>query len=291
MPRRARPAPANRSGTPPRFDSPMSRLASIPRKHHRGAADVARDDDEELPLAARLARLWAAQDRAGFCAIVIAEAMPQFCRIVSTGLNLQQSDAEDCAAEALEAFLDRPESVSVSNPYGYLARSAWNNGATVHRRRRRELVRSVEALSPSAGPDAADDLVQKSALVPDEWAVVAVEETLGEVEADASWATVVVEEALERLTGSQQALIRHLFALPFDFSRQDFDVRSQEAAAALGLKPEAFRKTKQRAYEALRKVIPQVVADLGVKPPTRFVAVFEETRGRFLANERDDEDG
>ena len=80
--------------------------------------------------------------------------------------------------------------------------------------------------------DAVDELLQTSALVPEEWAVVAVEEALGEIEADSSWAAVVIEEALSRLTAAQRKLIGHLVAHPFDLSRNDFDVRSAEAAEA-----------------------------------------------------------
>jgi RNA polymerase sigma factor (sigma-70 family) len=249
---------------------------------------VGNNEDGVLPLATRLARLWAADDRAAFYALVVAEAAPQWCRMMVSGLRLQECDADDCIAEAIEAFLDRPDGHTVSNPHAYLARSAWNRGTTFHRQRRRELVLPVEALSPSADPEASQPLVEAAVSVSDQWAMVAVEETLGEVEAEESWATLVVEEALAKLTAQQRQLIRHLSHLPFDFDRKDFDVRSQEAAASLGMTPEAFRKAKQRAYETLRKVIPQVVADLRIQPPARYVAAFEETRGRFMADEPDD---
>jgi len=240
-------------------------------------------DDDDQPLAARLARLWSAQDRGAFFALVLGEVMPRFCRSACAGLRLQETDAEDCMAEALESFIERPESISVTNPYGYLSRSAWNNGVTLHRRRRRELIISVEALSPSASSDAVDQMLQTSALVPEQWAVVAVEESLGEVEADASWATIVIDQALIRLTPAQRDLIRHLAAQPFDLSRNDFDIRSKEAAEVLGMRPDAFRKAKQRAYEALRQAIPEVVRELGLKPPPRFAGAFAESRGAFLA--------
>jgi DNA-directed RNA polymerase specialized sigma24 family protein len=242
-------------------------------------------------LETRLARLWTAPNRAAFYAVVAGEAIPLLRRMVSSGLNLQPSDGEDCVAEALEAFIERQDELIISNPYAYLARSAWNCGATLHRRRRHELVRSVEALSPSAPADATDALIKMPTIVPSEWAVVAVEETLSDVEADDSWAVVVVEAALERLTSKQRAVVRYLSTLPFDFSRKDFDVQSQEAASALAIKPAAFRKAKQRAYEALRIAIPAVIADLGVKPPTRFVAAFEETPGHFMVDQPDEDVG
>jgi DNA-directed RNA polymerase specialized sigma24 family protein len=257
-----------------------------------GAARVNDNDEDDLSLRARLARLWSAQERTAFSALVLAEMMPRFCRTAFVGLSLQETDAEDCLAEALETFVERPESVSVTNPYAYVARAAWNNGVTLHRRRRRELVVSIEALSLSAddetekeagaNADAVDQLLRSSAIVPDDWAVIAVEEALGEVEADTSWASIVVDEALGRLSPAQQRLVRYLAAQPFDPSRHDFDVRSKEAAGALGMKPDAFRKAKQRAYEALRQAIPQIVTELRLTPPARFVAAFPETRGTFM---------
>jgi DNA-directed RNA polymerase specialized sigma24 family protein len=254
------------------------------------AAGVLNDDDQELSLATRLARLWAVADRTAFYAVMVGEGVPHLRRIVSSGLNLQVSDAEDCVAEALEAFIERQDDLEVSDPYAYLARSAWNRGATLHRRRRHELVSSVEALSTPAVADASDALIRTSSPVPGTWAVVAVEETLSDVEADESWAVIVVEAALEKLTVKQRALVRYLSTLQFDFFRKDFDVQSQVAAASLGMKAAAFRKAKQRAYEALRAVIPVVVKELGVRPPARFVAAFEETRGSFMVDHPDEDE-
>ena len=219
---------------------------------------------------------------------MVVEGIPNLRRIVSSGLNLPVSDAEDCVAEALEAFIERQDVVEVSDPYAYLARSSWNRGATLHRRRRHELVSSVEALSRPATTHVADALVRRSTLAQSAWAVVAVEETLDDVEAEESWAVIVVEAALEKLTIKQRALVRYLSTLPFDFSRKDFDVQSRAAAAALGMKPAAFRKAKQRAYEALRASIPTAVTELGVRPPARFVAAFEETRGSFIDDQLDE---
>ncbi len=250
------------------------------------------DEEEQLSLATRLAQLWAAADRAAFYQVMVGEGVPRLLRLVSSGLNLQISDAEDCIAEALEAFVERRHGQRISDPYAYLARSAWNCGATLHRRRRNELVSSVEALSAPApaSADATDASVDGSTLVPAAWAVVAVEETLSDVEADGSWAVVVVEAALEKLTLKQRALIRHLSTFQFDFARKDFDVQSQMAAASLGMKPAAFRKAKQRAYAALHVEIPKVVTELGLRPPARFVAAFEETRGSFMVDQLDEDE-
>ena len=70
----------------------------------------------------------------------------------------------------------------------------------------------------------------------------------------------------------------HLSNLDFDFVRQDFAVASQQAAAALGMRPAAFRKAKQRAYAALAREIPAAIDALHIQPSARFVSAFEERR-------------
>jgi DNA-directed RNA polymerase specialized sigma24 family protein len=252
------------------------------------------DEDDEQTLSTRMARTWAARDRNAFYVLAVTEAFPRFCRMVAGGLNIPESDAEDCVAEALEAFLERTESDAVTNPYAYLSRSAWNNGTTLHRRRQRESVLAIEEFSPPTDAHLSDAETTEywdegATPVPDQWAVVTVEETLGDVEADASWAVIVVEEAVKQLTDAQRRLVLYLSNQPFDITRSDFDVLSREAAEALSMTPVAFRKAKQRAYEALREAIPQVVADLGLRPPARFAPAFPETRGLFMAEDPDEE--
>ncbi len=223
-----------------------------------------------------MARDWVRGDRTSFFALVAAEAFEAICRKIMAGLSLQRPDAEDCVAQALEAFLERQDLTEISDPYAYLSRSAWNFGATLHRDRRTELVQSVEAVSSGEPEEETEELVRISALVPNSWAIVAVEEAVDDIEAEESWAVVVVEAALERLTAKQRALIRYISHLDFDFSRKDFHVQSQHAAEALDMTPVAFRKAKQRAYEALRLAIPAVLEELRIQPPTRFASAFDD---------------
>jgi DNA-directed RNA polymerase specialized sigma24 family protein len=237
-------------------------------------------DEDEDSLAARLARHWQDGDRESFSRLAVAEGMPRLVGRIAFGLNLQESDAEDCVAEALHAVVGREDGADIADPYAYWATAARNLGNTLYRRRRLELVQSIEALSPSGTGDA-DSSVRPNAAIPPAFAVIHLEETLDDIEAEESWAVPVLEAALEKLTARQRTLIRHLAALPFDFARQDFDVRAQEAADALGMTAQAFRKAKQRAYEALRAAVPQVVAELGITPPPRFVAAFEDTPRRL----------
>lgn len=203
-------------------------------------------------------------------------------------LGLQEADADDCVAQALERMLERPDATTIAEPYAYLKKAALNFGATLHRARSREIVMTVEALSPGADNDASQAWMWTTALVPEDWAVLAVEEAVTEIEADPEWAVVVVEAAMARLTIKQRTIVAHLARQDFDYARNDVDVRSASSAAALGMKPAAFRKAKQRAYELLASLIPIVIAELGVQPPARYVAAFEDRRGTFLA---DDEPG
>lgn len=251
---------------------------------------MATDEDDELGLSDRLSDHWRRGARGDFCALFLAEAEPRLIRGLMAGLNIQHADAEECVSLALEAMLRQPDGNEIDNPYAYARRAAHNNGTTLHRRRRRELVRSVEALSPAAGPDAADAIPRGGPFAGATWAVIAVEEALGgDIEAEEHWAEAVVETAIERLSAGQARVIRHLVGADFDLGRQDFDVRSKQAAGTLGMTDAAFRKAKQRAYEALAQAIPAIVAELGIEPPTRVVSAFAETRGRFLAD--DDLDG
>lgn len=243
------------------------------------------EEGEGDGLASRLARLWAAGDRTGFYRLLSAEAFPKLRDSVEHGLRLQKSDAEDCVGRAVEAFLHRQDLSDIADPYSYLKRSAWNSGVTLHRERRREIVREVEALSSPHTMDGADALVQAAVDIPGPWAVVAVEEALVDIDAEESWAVIVVEAALARLTPSQGRLVAYLSGLEFDLERKDFDSQSSTAAAALGMSAPAFRKAKQRAYEALAVAIPDVVRELGIQPPARFVAAFEEKRGAFMADD------
>jgi DNA-directed RNA polymerase specialized sigma24 family protein len=213
---------------------------------------------------------------------MVSELVPQLTRMLVRGQRLDQSDAEDCIAEVLEKFLDQSQDRSVSDPQAYLSRAAWNCGVTFHRRRRADLVRAVGILWQSGERETDETTAAGEVVVPAEWAIVAVEESLGEVEAEESWAVPVIAAALGKLTVNQRKLLEYLWMLPFDFARKDFEVQSREAAASLGMTPQAFRKAKQRAYEDLRAAIPQAVEDMGVQPPARFAAVFEESRGRFM---------
>ena len=181
-------------------------------------------------------------------------------------------DAEDCVGEALEAFYAREGELDSSNPFAYLTTSALNAGRTLYRRRKREAREQLEAIG-SAGAS--------TALSP-EWAVMAVEEALGDVEAEESWAVEVLELAMEKLGPRQREVVRYLAGQDFDFKRGDVGGRSATAAAALGMRPPAFRKAKERAYARLKVEIPAAVESLGVKAPARFVDAFEESQGTFM---------
>jgi DNA-directed RNA polymerase specialized sigma24 family protein len=239
------------------------------------------DQSEDAEVTARLAQLWSNGDRRTFSIVYVSKVLPGLRRTLVRDLRLDESDADDCIGEALESFFARETSTGVANPRAYLAQSARNNGVTLHRRRQRELVKCI-SIMVAAELDPKDSSPTERPPVPEQWAVVAVEEAFEEVEADESWATVVIEAALEDLTLGQQRIIRHLWEITYDLSRKDFEVHSREAALALGMNAAAFRKAKQRAYEALRQAIPKAARRLGVMPPARIAAIFEQTRGQFM---------
>lgn len=210
--------------------------------------------------------------------MVVAAAAPKIERLVMRELGMPPSDAEDCVGEALEAFYARENELETTNPYAYLTTSALNAARTLYRRQKREREEQLSAIGCAA----------PTLILPREWAVVAVEEMLGDVEADESWAVDVVALAMEKLGPRQRQVVAYLAAQEYDYSREGLVSHSPSAAAVLGMNAAAFRKAKERAFEKLRVEIPAAVEQLGIAPPPRFVGVFEEQRGKFLGEENGD---
>jgi hypothetical protein len=97
-----------------------------------------------------------------------------------------------------------------------------------------------------------------------QWSIVAVEETLDDVEVEEGWAVTLVAAALEKLPDQSRRILRYLAEQPFDFVRGDLDASSEAAAAELGMTRVAFRKAKERAYKRLRAAIQITVVELGL---------------------------
>ena len=233
------------------------------------------DEEQNEDLRSGLARLWASGKRREFYRRAVAEAVPAIRGLVIRELGMRPEDAEDCVGEALEAFFSREEELETGNPFAYLATSALNAGRTVYRRRKRLDEELAAAMGGGGG----------YAGMSPEWAVIAVEEAVIEVEADESWAVEVLELAMEKLGPRQREVVRYLAAQDFDYQRRDLAARSAEGGAALGMSAPAFRKAKERAYARLKVEIPAAVESLGIEPPERFVGAFEESAGKFMEEE------
>ena len=112
------------------------------------------------------------------------------------------------------------------------------------------------------------------------WAAMLLEEMVEGVEAIHPWSVPVVRRAIAKLPPAQRQVITYLSEKDFDYNKNDLSVLSREGGRALGIRAEAFRKNKQRAYESLRRLIPEVIVELGINLPRRIEeSVFEERRG------------
>ena len=158
------------------------------------------EEEQDDRLGEGLVDLWRRGERRRFYRRVVAEAVPKIQGIVMKELRMPLEDAEDCVGEALEALFVREDDLDLTNPFAYLTTSALNAGRTLYGRRKREGTAQMEAMGCAGG---------NAALSP-EWAIVAVEEALGDVEADESWALEVLEVALEKLGPRQQEVVRYL---------------------------------------------------------------------------------
>ena len=236
------------------------------------------DQEQDEPLSARLMDLWAHGERQDFYRTLVAEAFPMIARRVASRRGIPFEDAQDCVGDALQTFHSKADNLNVENPFAYITTSAMNAACTLHRRRKREEDALIEAMWSQDPVDA----------ISPTWAVLAVEETLVDVEAEPIWAVDVIELAIEKLGPRQQQVIRYLARQDFDFDRGDLAGLSRVAGADLGMKPATFRKTKERAYARLRIEIPAAVQDLGVTPPIRFVGAFEDSPGSFMEEKEND---
>ena len=169
------------------------------------------DQQQDERLSARLANLWSRGERSNFYRILVSEGFPKITWIVVTKLNLRFADAENCVGDAVETFLSKADDLHVKNPFAYITTSAINAGCTLHRRRKREEQAQIKQMWSQ----------EPVASVSPAWAVLAVEESLVDVEAEPIWAVDVVELAIDKLGPRQQQVVRYLAQQDFDFNRGD----------------------------------------------------------------------
>ena len=100
-------------------------------------------------------------------------------------------------------------------------------------------------------------------------ALAIVEEADPAADLEEGWATVLVREAVSYLSTTERRVIEVLLAeSEFDFAKNQHEFPSTAAPEVLDMKPAAFRKAKSRAFERLRKLIPEITRDLELDLPT-----------------------
>jgi DNA-directed RNA polymerase specialized sigma24 family protein len=242
------------------------------------------NDTDDGSTAARLRRLWATGDATGFYRLFYEAALVGLCRKLQQLLGLSETDADDCVATALDGFRHATDGGTVvEEPYAYIWASAHNAGITLHRQRQRDIASFVDYFATVDGQDPVEIAATRVAAA--RWAMVAVEETLDDVEVDESWAVTLVAAALEKLTDQSRRILQYLAEHPFDLARGDLDTSSEQAAATLGMTRVAFRKAKERAYSRLRAVIPATAVELGLILPPRYAEAILAQRPTIPSEE------
>lgn len=225
--------------------------------------------DDDGSIAARLRRLWAGGDTTGFYRLFYSSALAGLCRKLRQLLGLSETDADDCLAAALDGFRRATDGGTVvEEPYAYIWSSAHNAGITLHRQRQRDIASVVDFFARADGQEPAEVAAQRVAAA--QWSLVAVEETLEDVEVEEGWAVTLVAVALEKLSDQSRRILLYLAEQPFDLVRGDLDASSAAAATALGMTRVAFRKAKERAYARLRVAIAASAIELGLILPPRY---------------------
>jgi len=93
-----------------------------------------------------------------------------------------------------------------------------------------------------------------------------------DVEVEPNWARDTVVAAMAHLTATEIKVVEFLLSRSgtFDPSKNNYDIKSEAASDDLGMSADAFRQAKSRAFKKLRAKIPDVVTEMGIRPPARF---------------------
>jgi DNA-directed RNA polymerase specialized sigma24 family protein len=226
---------------------------------HDDAGDDTNAEQQEETLRRRLSDAWHGQRYLAFYQLVQDELIPKIHRGLRPEFRtLSDEDLDDCISEAVTAFVRRSDA-TISNPESYIWTSARNQARDLMEDRARR--QQVEEASGDG--DLADGIGENDA-------VILIEGLVEDVDAKPFWAVEVVHVAIERLRPALRRTILYVLT-----NGTDCDAAS--AAQALGTTPVTYRANKSNAYSALRSLIPVVIAEKGIVPPTpRLAELFTE---------------
>lgn len=272
-------------------------------------------DWEDVPeLAERLADEWRQGNLHAFYALILDEMKPRLTRFLMSRTDLDYDEIEDCISIGIGNFEEKQSDSrsQIRNPYNYLFTTVRNAATDALRQRDADLnVRQIVSDTSGREPggrvltsrqdeldaievddddetDSSDPIVGPEEKPSSKWATAIVEETVFGIEVEVDWAVPVMELAISKLPGQQRKVIRHLASEDFDFLTGDFNYRSTAAAKDLGMSPAAFRKNKERAYKALKTLIPESIRFLGVIPNPHVAESIFEGPARPIPSEEDE---
>jgi RNA polymerase sigma factor (sigma-70 family) len=265
-----------------------------------GVADL----DVEPDLRARLATFWASGALSTFYGAVTAELCPQLHRALRAQFRLDDDQCEDCTAQALERLVNRQANSrpEIADPQGYIYQSAYNSAVDLRRsqKRDREIAQGwAEVHNVAPRPVRDEDPVETSRedpsnrssgaqlLVPTSWAAILIEESLGEVEVEASSAQEIALVSIARLPPTQRRVIEYLMLEDFDYASNNLAYDARQAALSLGMTEGAIRTNKSRAFERLRAEIPKVLRELGIVLPSRLMEAITAPRPSLPTEEEE----
>ena len=246
--------------------------------------------DDAPELKDRVNAAWEARRVAEFYTLLMEEVTPRLRRYLRSRWRYDDDEIDDCISMGFERFYGRQQESpgEIEDPYNYfytvVVRAAIDTG------RQQQQDQEVQAIAADiAGYEfgqtprgtsghTTQPVVDYTQVKPSEsWAAMLMGEVVEGVEAVHAWYVPVVGRAIAKLPEAQRRVIKYLCEREFDYTKNDLSVQSREGARALGIQPNAFRKNKQRAYESLRRLIPEVIEDLGVRLPRHLEeAIFIE---------------
>lgn len=246
-----------------------------------GFAAVSAIDDGCDDASGELAKLWSSGAPESVIYRFLATAVsPRINAHLKRYTELQDADREDCISIAFERFAPAIASrSSVHNPYAYVFAIAVNEARQLLRARKREWVGDASDVATEAqdGVGWIPDVPAEPVPPAEELAMAMIADAASELEAEPFWAVEVVRTAVSRLPAGARRVIEQLQyeEMVLDGAQAgDFDYQSNQAQADLGMRQEAFRTAKHRAYEKLRLEIPRVIIEMGLNPPERADAVL-----------------
>ena len=261
-------------------------------------SEIPFDDDPELRD--RVNTAWKNGKVAEFYALLMEEARPRLRRYIRSRGRYDDDEIEDCISTGFERFhgRERDNPGEIEDPYNYFYTVVVRAAIDIHREQEQDAeARAIasdvagyevhRAPSGSIGQPTQPVVSYVEVKTSESWAAMMLEEMVEGVEAIHPWSVPVVRRAIAKLPPAQRRVIAYLSERDFDYTKNDLSSLSREGADALGIRADAFRKNKQRAYASLKRLIPEVIRELGIGLPRRLEESIFFERPRDIGDDGD----